>query len=287
MFLTRRRISFFPVPRMIRILAIVCVRNEELHIKRCLEAFVHDGIDVILIDNDSEDRTTATARDYLGQGLLSIRRQPWRGAFDLSEQLALKKAIVENADHDWIIHADADEWLRPSPTETSLAKAIRQVDAEGFNCIDFDEMVFVPATGDDFAHDGYVREMTTYYFFQPSRPRLMRAWRRDLDADSQSTGGHVIHAANLRLYPRNFILRHYVALSRAHAAKKFIGRRYADTDLAKGWHARRRAIAPAELTLSQSPYLKHLPRWDSQDFDRSTPAPTHFWQWREPSPPAP
>jgi glycosyltransferase involved in cell wall biosynthesis len=270
---------------MIQILAVVCARNEELHIKRCLDAFVDDGIDVILIDNDSEDRTAVIARDYLGHGLLSIRRQPWRGAFDLSEQLALKKAVVENTDHDWIIHADADEWLRPCPNETSLANAIRQVDAEGFNCIDFDEMVFVPKAEDDFAHDGYVREMTTYYFFQPNHPRLMRAWRRDLDADNLSTGGHVIRAANIRLYPRNFILRHYIALSRAHAAKKYVGRRYADTDLAKGWHAKRRAIAAADLTLSQSPYLKQLPLWNSQYFDRSTPAPTHFWRWQQPSHP--
>ncbi len=268
---------------MIRILAVICVRNEEIHIRRCLDALVNDGIDVILIDNDSEDRTIDIARDYLGHGLLSIGRQPWHGAFDLSEQLAMKRAIIENADHDWVIHADADEWLRPWPAETSLANAIRQVDAEGFNCIDFDEMVFVPKAEDDFAHDGYVREMTNYYFFRPSSPRLMRAWQRDLDADSHSSGGHLIRAANLRLCPRNFIMRHYIALSSAHAMKKYVGRRYAHADLAKGWHARRRRIAPSDLAFAQSSYIKQLPRWDSQDFDRTAPAPTHFWEWQKPS----
>jgi glycosyltransferase involved in cell wall biosynthesis len=264
-----------------RIVAIVGVRNEQLHIKRCLEAFVRDGIDVILIDNDSEDRTIDIARDYLGRGLLSIRRQPWRGTFELSEQLALKKAIIDEIDHDWIIHADADEWLCPPPPETSLVTAIRRVDAAGFNCINFDEMVFVPATGEDFTHDDYVREMTTYYFFEPSSPRLMRAWRRDLNADGTDSGGHVIRAANLRLYPTNFLLRHYIVLSSAHAVAKYVARQYAAADLAKGWHRKRLAIAPAELCLTTSPYLKRLARWDSLDFDRSTPAPAHFWQWRE------
>jgi hypothetical protein len=43
------------------------------------------------------------------------------------------------------------------------------------------------------------------------------------------------------------------------------------------------AITPADLTITVSPYLKQLTYWDSQDFDRRTPAPAHFWQWHEPA----
>lgn len=262
-----------------RIAAIVCARNEQHHIARCLDAFVRDGIDVVLIDHGSTDDTLAIARSCLGRGLLAIKSLPWHGTFALKEQLDLKEQITEEVDHDWIIHADADEWLCPPAPDTSLATAISCVDAAGFNSINFEEMVFVPWPQENFIGCDYIRQMTTYYYFAPSSMRLMRAWRRDLNAKNAHLAGHKLKAENLNCYPTPFILRHYIALSSAHAVAKYVGRRFSSDEIEKGWHHNRISIKPADLLLTPSPYLKQLAVWDSQEFDRSAPARKHYWQW--------
>jgi glycosyltransferase involved in cell wall biosynthesis len=267
----------------LRIAAIICARNEELHIARCLNDLVRNDVEVFVIDHDSEDRTVQIAESYLGRGLLAIERLPWRGKFELGEQLSLKKEIITRLNHDWILHVDSDEWLCAPKGFQSLSNAIKRVDAEGFNCINFDEMVFVPWPNEDFTCREYSREMKTYYFFEPSHRRLMRGWRRDIVADNTGSGGHGLASdRELRLYPQNFILRHYIALSLAHAVKKYVGRQFADDELKKGWHVNRRGIKDSELVLTPSPYLRQLQSWDSGEFDRSVPAKAHFWEWNRP-----
>jgi glycosyltransferase involved in cell wall biosynthesis len=263
----------------LHIVALICARNEELHIARCLRDIVSGGIEAILIDHESKDRTVEIARRYLGHGLLSIEHLAWRGCFSLQEQLRRKKQIISQLSHDWVLHVDADEWLCPAGPGTLLADAIERVDQAGFNCINFDEFVFVPLANEDFSGTDYVRGMTTYYFFAPRQQRLIRAWRRDLGGDNTAHGGHLLEANQIKLYPQNFILRHYIALSQAHAARKYVWRRYDEAELAIGWHFNRIAIKDSDLALQPSSVLRKLDRWDSVNFDLSTPAKMHFWEW--------
>jgi glycosyltransferase involved in cell wall biosynthesis len=261
-----------------RVVAIICTRNEELHIARCLDDLHAAGIETILIDNDSTDRTVLIAQNYLGKGLLFIKTLPWRGHFSLAEQIATKKEVIGRIEHDWVLYVDADEWLCPLQLGSTLADAINRVDSKGFNCINFDEMVFAPWPGEDFTAGGsYTRRMLTYYFFEPRPHRLMRAWRRDLRPAMET--GHRLFSSQLKLYPHNFVLRHYVALSRAHAIKKYVGRRFDPTEVARGWHFNRLTINADNLMLKPSSYLKRLERWDSTAFDKSAPATKHFWEW--------
>ena len=255
------------------------MRNEEVHIARCLDDLLSGGIDVILIDNGSEDETVAIARRYLGRGLQSIEHLPWRGSFSLREQLLLKRCIVDRLHHDWVLHADADEWLCAPEPGLSLSEAIERVDREGFTCINFEEIVFVPWPDEDFTRCAYTREMTTYYFFQPSRVRLERAWRRKIGADNVSFAGHQLRSEGAKLYPTSFVLRHYIALSHAHAVRKYVERRFDLSETELGWHGNRLALRPPDLLLRPSPHLRRLERWNSQSFDRSAPAAKHFWQW--------
>jgi glycosyltransferase involved in cell wall biosynthesis len=263
----------------LRIAAIVCVRNEAVHIARCISDLLDDGIEVVLIDHSSEDRTVEIARQYLGRGLLAIEKLPWLGYFSLRQQLSRKKAIIDNLTHDWVLHVDADEWLRPANPELTLTEAIGQVDRAGFTCVNFEEMVFVPWSDEDFIGEDYSRQMTDYYFFEPVCERLMRAWRRDIDADIISGGGHLLFSTDLKVYPQNFINRHYIMLSREHGRYKYASRRFDALELAMGWHCNRVDICGSDLILKPSPHLRRLDRWDSANFDRSEPATTHFWEW--------
>ena len=221
------------------------------------------------------------ARSYIGRGLLAIERLPWDGCFSLKDQLVLKNNIVRDFRHDWIVHADADEVLRPPWGELSLTAAIQRVNAEGFTCINFNEMVFVPWPWQDFTNCDYPRLMDTYYFFQPYYPRLMRAWRRDLDVDNIAAGGHVLSGAGLNICPHDFFLCHYIALSLEHACRKYVNRKFELGEIAKGWHENRLDIRTDQLVLKPSPFLKRLGRRHAVNFDCTMPSTKHYWQWND------
>ena len=265
---------------VIRALALICVRNEAVHIERCIRHFIESGCDVCLIDNDSADGTLDLARQFLGHGLLDFHRLPWTGTFSLTKQLDAKRAIIEASQHDWVVHADADEWL-VSPIEgQTLAEALSAADSEGFNVVNFHECVFVPTPGADHNHTDYVETMRDYYFFQPFYPRLHRAWRRDAVLDNLSKGGHIVSGADRNLSPHDLILRHYIVLSQAQANAKYLNRVFSAEDLESGWHGNRRNINAITLQLKTQPAMRRLAQpLNHSHFDLSQPVHAHFWDW--------
>lgn len=264
---------------MLRVLAIVAARNEAIHIRRCLSNFIEDGIDVVLIDNDSTDNTVEIASEFLERGLVRIERLPWTGSFSMTEVLRAKQRVVASADYDWVIHADPDEWMCSPIEGQTLYEGIAAADAAGFNCVNFREIVFVPLPGEDFYAEDYATRMTTYYLFEPRYPDYMRAWNRPAQFDNVESGGHRLQGEDVKLFPIDFLLCHYIVLSEQHARRKYLDRVYAEEDLSKGWHMRRLMTSPDRLTTKIVPGLKHLPFPGSKSFDLSAPLTEHFWQW--------
>jgi glycosyltransferase involved in cell wall biosynthesis len=264
----------------VRVVAILCARNEEIHIRSALTDLIGEGLDVVLIDHDSEDRTVAIAREFAGRGLLGIERLPWTGRFSLAEQLEAKRRVVETVDHDWIVHVDADEWLSAPDAGQTLADGLSAVNAAGYNCVNFDELVFLPRPGEDRYREDYRQHLTRYYFFQPSYPRLMRAWKNRAGLENCAHAGHVL-SGPLRLFPRDFPLRHYIALSEPHAERKYVNRRFDDAELAQGWHRNRLSATKETLCFPGDERMRVLPHWSSKEYDVSEPSSEHFWEWHE------
>lgn len=266
---------------MVRALAIVCFRNEAVHIRRCLSDLINSGLDVVAIDNASTDDSRAIASEFLGKGLLRIDTLAWAGSFSLTDQLRAKGNVIASSDHDWIVHADADEWLCSSAAGQSLIEGINEADAAGFTAINFHELVFVPLPNEDYCAPDYAQKMTTYYFFQPGYPRLNRAWKRTANLDSFASGGHNLSGPGFKLFENDFMLRHYIVLSEEHARAKYVGRTFSDEDRSRGWHGNRVLITAENLRVTSRPWLKKLPHPSSQDFDLSEPTTMHFWQWEQ------
>jgi len=264
-----------------RALAILCIRNESIHIRRCLSHLISDGVELVLIDHESTDDSVAKAREFLGQGLISIESMPWRGVFSLDDQLRKKRELISAAPHDWVVHVDADEWLCSPETGQTLLAGMGEADAAGFNCIDFHEFVFIPMADENFLFEGYAEAMSSYYFFQPTYPRLIRAWKRSAGLDNSASGGHTLDSGEVRLFPRNFLLRHYPALSREQARQKYLARQYDPEEISRNWHRKRREITESNLTFPNrsNPFLRELPSPLSREFDMTRPTTTHFWEW--------
>jgi len=259
--------------------AILAVRNEALHIRRTISSFVDLGIDVVIIDHASTDSTLEICEEYLGSGILSIEHLDWRGVFDLSKQLEAKTHVISDLPHDWIIHADADEWLQSPVKGESLLEGITRIDELGYNSIDFEEFVFLPNPDESSIFLEYEKKFLYYYFFAPRPRRLMRAWKNNCGFSNRSTGGHILKGDGLKLAPESFVLRHYMALSQEHVMTKYVGRVFSEKDLKKGWHHNRQAMDAEHLKLPETAYLKKLSCWDSVEFDRSDPKQRHYWEW--------
>jgi len=259
--------------------AIVAVRNETLHIRRSIRAFVESGIDVVIIDHASTDGTLEICKEYLGNGILSIEHLEWRGVFDLSEQLDLKARIISELPHEWVIHSDADEWLQSPVEGESLLEGITRIDGLGYNAVNFEEFVFLPDPDENDIFVDYEKKLLCYYYFAPQQKRLMRAWKKNCGLSNIAAAGHKLGGNGLYLAPQAFILRHYIALSQAYALRKYLGREYSDRDLKKGWHDNRIKILAEDLKLPRAVGLKKLSSWETVDFDRSDPRHKHYWEW--------
>jgi hypothetical protein len=87
------------------------------------------------------------------------------------------------------------------------------------------------------------------------------------------SGGHSADFPGRRIFPSPFVLRHYIALSRAHAIAKYAGRVYAAAAVERGWHKLRATFAPERLRF---PPRERLKRRDvSKAWDRSDPWHRH------------
>ncbi|MEH3118761.1 MAG: sulfotransferase [Methylorubrum populi] len=244
-----------------RIVAIISARNEQLMLPRTLDHLHRQGIDVCIIDNESTDRTRAIAERFRDRGVFRIETLPYRGYFELTQQLQMKQRLAEEIEADWFIHQDADEILQAPEGFPDLRSAIATADAAGANAINFDEFVFAPCAGENFEDDDHVAKMRRYYFFEPVPNRLVRAWKKKaLARQLTATGGHQEYGEHLKLFPENFILRHYIALSLGHLKSQYLGRVFCGRELEKGWHHNRVATTLDFARLPEPDQLHDLDR---------------------------
>ncbi len=203
---------------MMRVAALLAIRNEELYLSRCLEHLFNQGIETCVIDNGSTDRSLEIAKSYLDKGVFRIEHLPFKGVYEWCEILRKKEQLSSEIDADWFIHYDADE-IREAPLPyKTLLEGIEEVDRQGYNAIDFDEFVFLP-TSDDESYEGtdYVKTMQYYYIFQPWPLHQVKAWKKtEVPINLTNSGGHRVEFKGREIFPDLFIFWHYILLSKAH-----------------------------------------------------------------------
>ncbi len=240
-------------PEGFRVIALISSFNEEDVIVPVIEQLSRDGIDVYLIDNWSTDDTYQRAQSLLGRGLIGLEKFPPRGpsaTYDWVDLLKRKEALCRELEADWFIHHDADE-IHESPWQgVPLRDAIFWVDQQGYNAIDFTRLVFRPID-DAYQSGSSFGEYFRYGDFgtkQQGASFLVRAWKAaNRGAILSESGGHCVAFPGRRIYPYNFLQRHYPIRSQSHGEKKLFQeriQRWNPAERKQGWHDQYDRYAP-------------------------------------------
>lgn len=267
-----------------RVVALLATHNERRFIELCLRHLREQGVDVYLIDNDSTDETVEIAERFLGRGVVGIERLPRDdGVFSLRTQLRRKEELTRELDADWFIHLDTDEMRLPPPGYRTLAEAIRHVDRQGFNAVNFLELSFIPTREEpDHDHPDFQRTLRTYYPLLPQFPHHLKAWKATADVELEWKGGHLVRFPGLRMYPQSFLMKHYLCLSVQHAVEKYVNRRFSPEEVRSGWHRWRDQLSEEEIRLPGGAEVRTAR--PGRPLDTSNPSKHHYFDQRWTSP---
>ncbi len=259
-----------------RVVAILASYNAERFIAGCLEHLFRQGIEAYLIDNCSTDQTVAIATLYLNRGLIGIETFPRAGVYSLRPILERKEQLAATLDADWFMQVDPDEIRLPPRSDSTLAQALAQVDAQGYNAVNFLEFTFIPTReAPDHDHPDFQQTMRWYYPFLPTPLHRQTAWKRQSSpVELAWSGGHQVRFPGLRMYPESFRMRHYLFVSVPHAIRKYVNKSYNPAEVQAGWHGWRVKLKPEMIKL---PLQAELRTYLSDDqLDPSNPRTQHY-----------
>ena len=261
------------------ICAVIAARNEFHYLRLLLPELASQKIDVVILDNESSDESCSLYQQLKGDPIVEVVSMPYDGSFSLLDQLGYKNEMILDLKYDWYIHQHADELLHHREYH-SLRKAIEEAHLSGHNCLNFDEFVFIPEPDVEYEESDFYGKMLRYYFFEPAPNRLNRVFKKIENLDLISQAGHRLSGDNLKIYPVNHVLRHYITLSQAHILNKYLQRVFDARDVARGWHSNRRQFTATKLVLpTHSPVLNKWNPANPSRWDRSSPQRLHFWDW--------
>jgi hypothetical protein len=269
-----------------RIVALIASHNERRFIGSCIEHLREQGVETYLIDNYSTDETVEIAERYLGRGLIGIETLPGGEGNDfvLRTQLRRKEELARELEADWFIHLDPDEVRLPPPGgAATLAEELAVADRSGYNAANFLELTFLPTReAPDHDHGDFAQTLRTYYPLLPEFPHRLNAWKAGREVDLRSKGGHQVRFSGLRMYPRSFLMKHYLLLGREHAIEKFVRRDFDPEETARGWFSWRTRLSADGIRLPSESELRTTRSDD--DLDPSNPSKYHYFDERWTSP---
>ena len=263
----------------ISICAIVGARNESNYLKILFPLLAEQGIDIAVVDNGSTDGSLELYSSFAGKPVVKVQHLPYPGFVSMSSILSAKQDICKEIKHDWVIHHDADEIMEHYKPGKTLRHAIEEAHKAGYNALNFDEFVFLPEPDSDYSNRNHYKELLRYYFFEPRKNRLNRAWKRNAKL-IQISGGHQLKGNSLSIAPENHIMRHYITLNQQHLIQKYLNRIYDEKEIARGQHYNRLNFTEAALKLpTSSDFIFQLEKYNSREFHRDHPTKKHFWEW--------
>ncbi len=228
-----------PAPDAFDVLAVVTCFNESDIIVDTVADLLAQGCSVHVVDNWSTDGSLEAVRERFGDGV-TTERHPIEGpsaTYDWGALLERVDEFAASTSADWIVHHDADERRRSPWPGVSLRDAIWFVHRSGWTAIDFTVVNFVPVD-ESWRAGAELESAFMHWEFgrNPGHASQVKAWRNPrVPVGLAEHGGHDIDFAERRVYPYNFLLKHYPIRSTEQ------GRRKIDRDRRQRWNADERA----------------------------------------------
>ncbi|MBI3704665.1 MAG: glycosyltransferase family 2 protein [Rhizobiales bacterium] len=233
-----------PVPDDFHPLAIIATYNDRDFVLQVVGDLLEDGIDVHVLDNWSTDDTFEQLRGLASSsGGLKLERFPATGPtryFEWHAILERKEEIAAQFPNRWVMHQDSDELRRSPWPDISMRAGLHIAERMGFNAIDFTVCDFRPI---DDSFTAGMKPETAFRFFEfgrrPGQFLQVKAWRQGTERIELATsGGHQAEFPGRRIFPYNFLLKHYQFRSPTHARQKVLERRtrFSPHERANGWH---------------------------------------------------
>jgi hypothetical protein len=256
--------------RDFRVIAVMTAFNEADIIGGILDRAGAEGLQVHLIDNWSTDSTADVAMGHAA--VVEVERFPRRRPrhYEWKSLLHRVEQIAASTDADWVIHHDADEWRTSPWPGVPMIDALQWVSDAGYNAIDHTVVVHTP-TDDRFAPGQDVTRQLPYFSFGTNLGHFtqIKGWRTQAGGvDLASSGGHEASFDGRRVFPFNFLLRHYPIRSQAHGERKVLQERrprWSPAEKRRGWHNQYDQVEP-ETRFVRDPSDLHL--FDERTFYR-------------------
>jgi glycosyltransferase involved in cell wall biosynthesis len=205
------RLPFAAAPENFRVVAVIPVLNEIDILPSTIAHLTRNGVESVVVDNWSSDGSFEWATSQTGKGVIEVLRYPEDGpspTFDWWELLRRIPQIARQSAASWTIFNDADE-LRDAPWPgMSLRDALWHVDGSGFNCVNLTLINFdltVPYISSNATDE--LRHFTAGSAADMTQTKMWRS--SDSAVDIHSSGGHTIKMDGRRVFPYNFLQRHY------------------------------------------------------------------------------
>jgi len=202
-----------------KIVCMLGVLNDEDIIREVIEHLIAQGLELVVLDNGSTDKTFEICKEYLDKGILSLKKiQTSWFKWDLILRILYDLAIEQSP--DWVIRSDADEFLESDQPGITLKDAITKIDSEGYNLIQFDRFDFF-MTDEDNTSEKSIRKKMPYYSCQGDF--LYRAWMYKPGITIGDAEGHFPifpEGDCYKIAPNKLVLRHYTFRSKEQAEKK-------------------------------------------------------------------
>ena len=183
------------------------IYNEADILEENLCFYFEQGFKTIIVDNGSNDGSYEICKKYLGHEVLELERVE---TSEHLKQLLLKTALRLASKHgpDWIVMADADEFIETPWRDKDLRHAIEEDAERDYTIAAVSHFKFVPTTRDDVNEPKLLRRMRHYIKSDDlSREKI---WKHSPNVDL--TNPHrpdFLDPQERRLSPHRYIMRHY------------------------------------------------------------------------------
>jgi len=191
--------------RIVRVLP--GVYNEIDILEENLRFYIDQGFESIVIDNGSTDGSYELCKSYLGKGIIKLSQIVTK---EFDTRLLLKEAtlLYKEVNPDWVILADADEFIEPCEKDQNLRKAIELESNNGNTVIPLNHFIFKMTEKDNMSIEGVLSRMK--FYGKANDAGRAKIWRDSRHVEiSNPHFPSFINLNEYRLSSNKLILRHY------------------------------------------------------------------------------